>query len=125
LSLRLGEKSWRTLALPFPELDDLSSSFLLPLRPFVLLDGGIPLGKVVLRDQVLVLLGDEQAGLLEGRRLGIFKPHEERAKKAREKERGERFWIEVCGRPVPATNTDEGIRGVRGRNPIDPDSVRR
>jgi hypothetical protein len=31
-------------------------------------------------------------------RLGIFKPHEEKAKKAREKERGERFWIEVCGR---------------------------
>ncbi len=33
--------------------------------------------------------------------------------------------IEVCGRPVPATNTDDGIRAVRGRNPIDPDSVRR
>jgi hypothetical protein len=60
----------------------------------------------------------------KGRRLGIFKPHEEKPKKAREKERGERFWIEVLGRPVPATNTDDGIRAVRGRNPIDPDSVR-
>ena len=30
----------------------------------------------------------------KGRGLGIFKPHQERAKKAREKERGERFWIE-------------------------------
>ena len=29
------------------------------------------------------------------------------------------------GRPVPATNTDDGIRAVRGRNPIDPDRVRR
>src|SRR5215813_9026966 len=61
----------------------------------------------------------------KGRRLGIFKPHEEKAKKAWEKERGERFLIEVLGRPVPATNTEDGIRAVLGRNPIDPDSVRR
>jgi hypothetical protein len=59
----------------------------------------------------------------KGRRLGIFKPHEEKAKKAREKERGERFWIEICGRPVPATNTDDGIRAVRGGKPIDPDNM--
>ena len=30
----------------------------------------------------------------KGRRLGIFKPHEEEAKEGPEKERGERFWIE-------------------------------
>jgi hypothetical protein len=30
-----------------------------------------------------------------------------------EKERGERFWMEVLSRPVLATNTDEGIRAVR------------
>ena len=40
------------------------------------------------------------------------------------KERGERFWIEVLGRPVPATNTDDGIRAIRGGKPLDPDSVR-
>ena len=33
--------------------------------------------------------------------------------------------IEVLGRPVPATNTDDGIRAVRGSKPLDPDSVRR
>jgi hypothetical protein len=60
----------------------------------------------------------------KGRRLGIFKPHEEKAQKAREKERGERFWIEVCGRAVPATNTDDGIRAMQKGKPIDPDSVR-
>ena len=78
-------------------------------------------------DEALTL-GKALAGLnaqAKGRRLGIFNPHEERAKKAREKERGERFLIEVLGRPVPATNTEDGIRAVRGRNPIDPDSVRR
>jgi hypothetical protein len=78
-------------------------------------------------DEALTL-GKALAGLnaqSKGRRLGIFKPHQERAKKAREKEPGERFWIEVLGRPVPATKTDGGIRAARGRNPIDPDSVRR
>jgi hypothetical protein len=78
-------------------------------------------------DEALTL-GKAVAGLnaqAKGRRLGIFKPHEEKPKKAREKERGERFLIEVMGRPVPATSTDDGIRAVRGRNPIDPDSVRR
>ena len=73
-------------------------------------------------------LGKAVAGLnalSKGRKLGVLKPHEEKAKKAREKERGERFFIEVLGRPVPATNTDDGIRAMRGRNPIDPDSVRR
>jgi hypothetical protein len=78
-------------------------------------------------DEALTL-GKTVAGLnaqAKGRRLGIFKPHEEKPHKAREKERGERFLIEVCGRTVPATNTDEGIRATQKGNPIDPDSVRR
>ena len=73
-------------------------------------------------------LGRAVAGLnaqTKGRRLGIFKPHEEKPTKAREKARGEEFWIEICGRPVPAKNTDEGIRAVRGAQKIEPDGVRR
>ena len=53
-------------------------------------------------DEALTL-GKAVAGLnaqAKGRRLGIFKPHEEKPKKAREKEPGERFLIEVLGRPV-------------------------
>src|SRR5207244_12617053 len=61
----------------------------------------------------------------KGRKLGIFKPHEEKAKKAREKEQGEQFLVEILGRPVPATNTQDGIRAVRGGKAIDPGSVRR
>src|SRR5271166_4537099 len=78
-------------------------------------------------DEALTL-GKSVAGLnaqAKGRRLGIFKPHEEKAKKAREKEQGERFLIEVLGRPVTATNTDDGIRASRENKPIDPESVRR
>lgn len=78
-------------------------------------------------DEALTL-GRAVAGLnaqAKGRRLGILKPHEEKPKKARQKELGERFLIEVCGRAVPATNTDDGIRAVRGGKALDPDSVRR
>jgi hypothetical protein len=73
-------------------------------------------------------LGKALAGLTaqtKGRRLGIYKPHEKGTKQAREKERGEEFWIEVCGRPVPAKNTDEGIRAVKGAQVIEPGGVRR
>jgi hypothetical protein len=78
-------------------------------------------------DEALTL-GKALAGLnaqAKGRRLGIFKPHEEKAKEAREKERGEEFWIEICGRPVPAKNTEDGIRAVKGAQVIEPDGVRR
>jgi hypothetical protein len=78
-------------------------------------------------DEALTL-GKAVAGLnaySKGRRLGLFKPHEEKPKQAREKEPGERFWIEVLGRPVPATTIADGIRAARGGKPIDPDSVRR
>jgi len=73
-------------------------------------------------------LGRAVAGLnaqAKGRRLGIFKPQEQKAKEAREKKRGEEFWVEVCGRPVPAKNTDDGIRAVKGDKAIEPASVQR
>src|SRR5271170_8497410 len=78
-------------------------------------------------DEALTL-GKALAGLnaqAKGRRLGIFKPHEEKPTKAREKERGEKLWIEICGRPVPAKNTEDGIRAVKGADVIEPDGVRR
>ncbi len=78
-------------------------------------------------DEALTL-GKAVAGLnaqAKGRRLAIFKPHEEKAKKAREEEAGRVFLVEVCGRPVPVMNTDAGIRAVHGRKPIEPDGVRR
>jgi hypothetical protein len=53
-------------------------------------------------DEALTL-GKAVAGLnaqSKGRRLGIFKPHEEKATKAREKERGKEFWIELCARKL-------------------------
>jgi hypothetical protein len=78
-------------------------------------------------DEALTL-GRALAGLTaqaKGRRLGVFKPHEEKPGQARKKERGEEFWIELCGRPIPARNTEDGVRAVHGTQVIEPDSVRR
>jgi hypothetical protein len=73
-------------------------------------------------------LGRSVAGLnaqSKGRKLGLFKPHEDKPKKAREQEPGEVFLVEVCGRAVPAMNTGEGIRAAQAGKPINPDSVQR
>lgn len=60
-------------------------------------------------------LGRALAGLnaqSKGRRLGIFKPQEEKTRKARQKEHGEQFLVDLCGRGVPAMSTPEGIRAM-------------
>lgn len=77
------------------------------------------------REEALTL-GRAVSGLnaqSKGRRLGIFKPHEEKPASARKQNRGEQFQIELCGRGVPAINTVEGIRAVSRGETIDPDSV--
>lgn len=78
------------------------------------------------RDEALTL-GRAVAGLnaqSKGRRIGVFRPHEERPKTARRKDHGERFLVEVCGRDVPAVNTPDGLRAVSGGKPIDPGGSR-
>ena len=73
-------------------------------------------------------LGKAVAGLnaqSKGQRLGIFKPVPQEVKKARARKRGEEFFIEICGRPVPAINTTDGVRAVIKNKPIDASSVER
>ena len=79
------------------------------------------------RDEALSL-GKAVAGLTaqsKGRRLGIYKPVPEDVKKARAQKRGEEFLIEICGRPVPAINTPDGVRAVIKNQPIDAKGVER
>jgi hypothetical protein len=78
------------------------------------------------KDEALTL-GRAVAGLnaqSKGRRLGLFKPHEESPKKAREK-REEAFGIELLGRVVPAQATPDGVRAVERGKAADPQSVSR
>src|SRR5215203_234516 len=77
-------------------------------------------------DEALTL-GRAVAGLnaqSKGRRLGVFRPHEERPKAARRKGPGERFLVEVCGRDVPAVVVGGGVRALSRGVPLDPDAVR-
>jgi hypothetical protein len=79
------------------------------------------------RDEALSL-GKAVAGLnaqAKGRALGISAAKPEVVRKARQQRRGEQLWITLCGRPVPAKNTSNGIRAVSGDKPVDPDNAAR
>ncbi len=72
--------------------------------------------------------GKAVAGLnaqAKGRNLGIYSPGKpgESGKAPKKVGLGEDFWVEVCGRPIPAKNTRDGIRAVVLDKPIDPASV--
>jgi len=79
------------------------------------------------RDEALSL-GKAVSGLnaqTKGRMLGIYQPgktpHGGPPKKVG---LGEEFWVEICGRPVPAKNTDSGVRAVVKDKPIEADKAR-
>jgi hypothetical protein len=80
-------------------------------------------------EDAALTLGKAVAGLTaqsKGRRLGIYKPPTGKAGEPPKKHGlGEEFWIELCGRSVPAKNTDDGVRAVVKDKPITPDEVQR
>ena len=81
------------------------------------------------RDAALTL-GKCLAGLnaqAKGRRLGIYGPPKaaERGGVPKKVGLGEEFWIELCGRPLPAKNTEDGVRAVIKDKPIKPEQVAR
>ena len=73
-------------------------------------------------------LGKAVAGLTaqsKGQRLGIYKSVPQEVKKARARKRGEEFFVEICGRRVPAINTPDGVRAAVKNQPIEAKSVER
>jgi hypothetical protein len=82
------------------------------------------------RDAALSL-GKGMAGLTaqtKGRMIGVFKsPKLVEGKPPKGPSRkmglGEEFWVEICGRPVPAKNTPDGVRAVVKDKPIEPAGV--
>ncbi len=78
--------------------------------------------------EAALTLGKCLAGLnaqSKGRRLGIFGPPKapERGGPARKVALGEEFWIELCGRALPARKTPDGVRAVVKDRPIEPAKV--
>jgi len=62
----------------------------------------------------------------KGRRLGIYKPAETGEGRPPQKaRRGEQFWVELLGRPIPATKTGRGVRAVEGDRPVEAAGVER
>ena len=76
---------------------------------------------------VALTLGKALAGLnaqSKGRALGIFKPPAlEKGKRPQKHGLGEDFRIELCGRAIPAKNTDHGVRAVVKDKAIEPEPV--
>ena len=74
-------------------------------------------------------LGRAVAGLnaqSKGRMIGVFQPGKgPDGGPPRKAGLGEEFWVEVCGRSVPAKNTEAGVRAVVEDKPIESDGVRR
>lgn len=63
----------------------------------------------------------------KGRMLGIFGEPKapEIGGKPRKVGLGEDLWVEVCGRALPAKNTENGVRAVVKDKPIEPEGVER
>jgi hypothetical protein len=79
-------------------------------------------------------LGQAVSGLnavSKGRRLGIYAPPEEKTSSERTPseratpKNGDRFFVPLLGREVPATRTEHGVRALKEQDPIDPRSVQR
>ena len=79
------------------------------------------------RDEALSL-AKAVAGLnaqSKGHRLGIFQPQPAAVREARKLKRGDEFWVEMLGRPVPAINTADGVRAVIGAKAVESAGVQR
>jgi hypothetical protein len=96
--------------------------------PVLTLWGAVVAERLGYDPDAALTLGKAMAGLnaqAKGRSLGIYGPPKgpERGGPPKRVGLGEDFWVEVCGRPVPAKNTEGGVRAVVKDKPIDPASV--
>jgi hypothetical protein len=98
--------------------------------PVLTLWGAVVAERLGYDPDAALTLGKAVAGLnaqSKGRMLGIYGPPKspEGGGPPKKVGLGEDFWIEVCGRGVPAKNTDDGIRAVVKDKAIDPAAVRK
>jgi hypothetical protein len=101
--------------------------------PVLTLWGVIVAERLGYKHDEALTLGKSLAGLnaqSKGQRLGIYSPSEnelekKRAETSRPRQPGDSLLIEVVGRPIPAVQTDHGIRATNKGEEIDPKSVER
>lgn len=101
--------------------------------PVLTLWGVIVAERLGYKHDEALTLGKALAGLnaqSKGQRLGIYSPSEnelekKRAEISKQRKPGEALLVEVVGRPIPAVQTDHGIRATIKGEEIDPKSVER
>jgi len=95
--------------------------------PVLTLWGAVVAERLGFDADAALTLGKCLAGLnaqAKGRRLGIFQPGKgPEGGPPKKAGLGEEFWIELCGRALPAKNTAGGIRAVVEDKPIEPAKV--
>jgi len=95
--------------------------------PVLTLWGAVVAERLGHEPDAALTLGKAMAGLnaqSKGRRLGIFGPPKGgEGQEPRKRGLGEEFRIELCGRNVPAKNTEDGVRAVVKDKAIDPAAV--
>ena len=99
--------------------------------PVLTLWGAVVAERLGYDPDAALTLGKCVAGLnaqTKGRMLGIYgqrKAPEGPGGAPKKVGLGEEFWIEICGRALPARNTADGVRAVVKDEPIDPAGVRK
>ncbi len=101
--------------------------------PVLTLWGVIVAERLGYKHDEALTLGKAVAGLnaqSKGQRLGIYSPAEKelekkRSEKAKERKAGAAVLVEVVGRPVPAVQTEHGLRATVKGEEIKPESVER
>ena len=117
------------LTLWFPGNFDMPEQITINRAPVLTLWAAVVAERLGYDRDAALSLGKCLAGLnaqAKGRMLGIYGPSRSpHGKPPKKLGLGEEFWIELCGRSLPAKDTEEGIRAVTRDQPIDSDKVRK
>ncbi len=109
--------------------DPAKNTVMINRAPVLALWGSVVAEELGFDADTALSLGKVLAGLnaqAKGRALGIYGPPKAHGRQApRKVGLGEEFWIELCGRHLPAKNTEDGIRAVVKDKPVDPGSVQK
>lgn len=105
------------------------SSILINRAPVLTLWAAVVAERLGFDHDAALTLGKRLAGMnaqSKGRMLGLFGPGKgPEGRLLRKVGLGEEFWVELCGRGVPAVNTPDGVRAVDKDKPVEPEAVKK
>ena len=97
--------------------------------PVLTLWGAVVAERLGYDEDAALSLGRCLAGLnaqTKARSLGLYEPPKTRdGSQPSRSGLGEEYWVTICGRPLPAKDTVDGVRAVIEDKPIEPEVVRK